>query len=200
MKTTLRSTAVVCVLLAGAGLMSQGRALWHWATREPTGDELLVVSAAIGDFDNARRALADGASLDARSMSGAPPLALAATAGDSRLVSFLLAHGADVNTSFEDGRTALLLATAGPGDPRTIRALLEAGADPDGAQATGGACPPLVCAAMRGRLECIEALLAYGADPNLRGSGPNDWSPLEAAVENGRDDVIPLLRRAGAVR
>jgi len=132
MSASMRWIAAGAVLLGGAGLMWQGRGLWDWATGEPRGDELLIVATAIGDVPRAKRALAQGASLDARSSMGCTPLALAASRGHQELVSLLLREGAQVNV--HGGRSPLEFATALSCDPRIVCQLLRAGADPNGAR------------------------------------------------------------------
>ena len=198
MSASMRWIAAGAVLLGGAGLMWQGRGLWDWATGAPTGDQLLIVATAMGDVPRARRAIGEGASLDVRCSTGCTPLALAAGRGDRRLVSYLLAEGADVNACFEDpAMTPLLVATVATCDAATIRMLLEAGADPNGSDCAKYR--PLVSAASKGCADAVEVLLNFGADPNLCGTGPNNFTPLQAAAASGNDDVVALLRRCGAV-
>lgn len=200
MNGLLRWIATVAVLIGGAALMIEGRGLWDWAAGEESGDELLVVAAAAGDLERARRAVADGASVEVYSSTGCTPLAFAASDGDEQLVSFLLSSGASVHTPLQCGRSALEFATVQGCHAGTVRQLLDAGADPDGIMRRSGWRPPIVNAASNGSAEVVELLLSYGAHINPQLHGRSELSPLQAALDARQDDVAALLRRHGAVR
>ena len=200
MNAVVRWTATAVLLIGGAGLMIEGRGLWDWAAGEASGDELLLVASAAGDMDRAKRAIADGASLEVYSNTGCTPLAFAAGNGDERLVSFLLSHGASVHTPLECGRSALEFATLQGCHAATVRQLLDAGADPDGTNRPIGWNPPLVNAASNGKLDAVRVLLTYGADANPHLRGRCETSPLQAALDTDSADLAALLRRYGAVR
>ncbi|MGE7139443.1 ankyrin repeat domain-containing protein [Luteibacter sp. NPDC031894] len=74
-------------------------------------------------------------------------------------------------------------------DERLTLAMLEAGADPFGADARGRT--PVHMAAATGRVALLAALLARGMDPNVRDAGGR--TPLHAALEQGGDS-LPLVR------
>ena len=81
---------------------------------------------------------------------------------------------------------------AARGDLATMKALLDAGADPN---AGGHFVPsPLALAARAGRVDAMELLLARGADPH-RGSGVNGWTPLLHALHKNQ---IPAALRLAA--
>ncbi|NII56012.1 ankyrin repeat domain-containing protein [Luteibacter sp. SG786] len=75
-------------------------------------------------------------------------------------------------------------------DERLTLAMLEAGADPFGADARGRT--PLHMAAATGRAGLLAALLARGLDPNVRDASGR--TPLHAALEQGGDS-LPLVRQ-----
>ncbi|MCQ4213818.1 ankyrin repeat domain-containing protein [Streptomyces longispororuber] len=54
----------------------------------------------------------------------------------------------------------------------------------------------LMLAAYHGRTGTVRALLGLGADPDLRNA--RDQTPLAGALFKGADDVVAVLRRAGA--
>ncbi|HEY4293875.1 ankyrin repeat domain-containing protein [Luteibacter sp.] len=74
-------------------------------------------------------------------------------------------------------------------DERLTLAMLEAGADPFGADARGRT--PVHVAAATGRVALLGALLERGMDPNVRDAGGR--TPLHAALEQA-DDSLPLVR------
>lgn len=74
-------------------------------------------------------------------------------------------------------------------DERLTLAMLDAGADPFGADARGRT--PVHMAAATGSVRLLGALLARGLDPNVRDAGGR--TPLHAALEHG-GDALPLVR------
>jgi ankyrin repeat protein len=74
-------------------------------------------------------------------------------------------------------------------DERLTLAMLDAGADPFGADARGRT--PLHMAAATGRTALLGALLARGMNPNVRDAGGR--TPLHAALEQGGES-LPLVR------
>ncbi|KMS88032.1 MULTISPECIES: ankyrin repeat domain-containing protein [Streptomyces] len=54
----------------------------------------------------------------------------------------------------------------------------------------------LMLAAYHGHAATVQALIALGADPDLRNA--RDQSPLAGALFKGADDVVVVLRQAGA--
>lgn len=83
--------------------------------------------------------LGKGAEVDARDKKGFTSLLWAANRGAVKLMRLLLEHGADVNArtspKADDGRTALMMAQ----NIATVRALLDAGADPTAVDGNGQA-------------------------------------------------------------
>lgn len=86
-----------------------------------------------------------------------------------------------------------------------IRALLEAGADPNPADHAGF--PPLIAALSCSRpqrgspgrtdvLEILRLLIEFKSDPNQRGI--NDYTPLHMAVSERNPGAVDLLLQAGA--
>ncbi|UPG90597.1 ankyrin repeat domain-containing protein [Luteibacter aegosomaticola] len=74
-------------------------------------------------------------------------------------------------------------------EERLTLAMLDAGADPFGADARGRT--PVHMAAATGAIRLLTALLARGLDPNVRDAGGR--TPLHAALEHG-GDALPLVR------
>ncbi len=80
---------------------------------------------------------------------------------DDKLLTLLLDHGADPNTTDRTG-CSLLMCTQREGKSSCTRALLNHGANPNLANADGDT--PLMWAVCRGEADSIALLLAHGAD------------------------------------
>jgi ankyrin repeat protein len=121
-------------------------------------------------------------------------LYLAGFAHDRReLLPLLLAH---VRSPAKLGHA--FAAPISNNDARSVRLLLEAGADPSRYRDDDGKPVPAVWAATEAgcSIELIELLLEHGADPNL--AGPDGRTPYRLATTAGRTDLVELLHRHGA--
>ncbi len=144
----------------------------------------------------------------------------AASDGDEREVSSLIAAGTNINAREEEGETPLMYAAArgrtemvlfllergadinavsnngetalvrAAGETATVRALLEKGADVELAA-------PLVRASYAGYLDTVKVLLEKGANPNAELLG-GDTALAAAAIQSGSKDVVEELIAAGA--
>ncbi len=133
------------------------------------GDTPLTEAAAAGDRAAVVRLLADGADPDQLDGSGRSALARAVRAGHFQLVGILVAEGADPNLrGAARGWTPLLHAVHVKGMD-AVRALLNAGADPNVASESGRT--PLMMAAGYGFPRITRLLLERGANP--RATGPS---------------------------
>ncbi|MEW1611877.1 MULTISPECIES: ankyrin repeat domain-containing protein [unclassified Streptomyces] len=119
---------------------------------------------------------------------------------DENAVLRALRAGARVESSDEEGTTALYLAAV-QDRPGAVRLLLAAGADPDRASGAGAGDLPLCGAACGGHTEVVEALLSAGARPDLReefGFTALRWAvglghapTVEALLAGGADPLLP---------
>ena len=120
-------------------------------------------------------------------------LIAAAQRADGDAVRTLLADGADVNTRYGDGTTALHWA-AHRDDPKLVTVLLDAGAAVNAADDHD--VTPLSLACLNGSVAVVRTLLDAGADANAaRTSGE---TTLMTAARVGSVDVVRLLLAAGA--
>ena len=93
-----------------------------------------------------------------------------------------------------DSRAKVLWIALRDGDIAKVKALLEAGADPDKADDNGYI--PLPWAARWGNIEVVKALLEGGADPDKADIGGN--TPLYRAAWRGNIAVVKVLLEKGA--
>jgi len=129
---------------------------------------------------------------DFKSPEAAKVLARASEAGNSALVSDLLAEGVGLSGASETGNSALAAALAG--DRTTVRMLIKAGAGKDDKQMKTEA---LAAAAEAGDLELVRLLLDYGADP--KGQVRQEYrsnTVLMSAVGSGVPEIVETILAA----
>jgi len=158
-------------------------------------DAQLLDAAVNGDITLARKALYQGAKVNAKDEDGGTALMKSAGFGHTAIVEVLLTKGADVNAKDKDGYTALMSAAAQSGDAASVEVLLTKGADVNTKNQHGFTA--LMKATERGYTAVVEVLLAKGADVNAKHK--RGWTALSIAKENGYTDIVQLLKQAGAV-
>jgi ankyrin repeat protein len=127
----------------------------------------------------------------------ADAFAAAVRNGDAAAVKALLDQGVDVNTKFRYNATALSFA-ADRGHVEVVKLLLDRGADVNAADTFYNATPlTWAVGPAMGRkpqhVEVVRLLLAKGGTPADRLS-----DALEAATRTNQDEVVALLKAAGA--
>jgi ankyrin repeat protein len=121
-------------------------------------------------------------------------LMVVAQIGKVDAVKRLLAEGANIETTDQQGRTVLHVATAF-GQTDVVRMLLTAGAHVNAG--SGKRTTPLHIAAASGKTDIVKALLAAGARVDVADRDGNE--PLHLAVANPTNEhIVKDLLRAGA--
>ena len=148
------------------------------------------------DLEQLKKAINEGADINAARDDGATPLYVAAKNGHSEVVQHLLAKGGiDVNEADNDGVTPLY-AAAQEGHSEVVKHLL-AKEDIDVNKADNDGDTPLYIAAQNGHLDVVKYLLAK-EDIDVNKADYELATPLYAAAYNGHLNVIERLVENGA--
>lgn len=175
--------------------------------RDTRGNTALHWAALAGDATTVDQLLAAGIDPRATNHSGATPLHYG-TAND-RIVRALLKAGADPLAKSLNGATPLQTAAAKPQGYRSVRRLLDAGADPNTPRSlfpagvnvpisdpAFGEIRPLALAIYYGDPRSAKLLLERGASPK----GTKGMTPVATAAFTGRGDwVRELVQHGGEV-
>ena len=163
----------------------------------------LVGCAATGDLNRAQTLVGSGTDVNARTDRGMTALMMAALNGHAPMVTFLLDRGADPNLQDLNGDSALTLA-ATKGYTDVAEVLVARGAAVDSRSVRGFT--PLMWAAAYGHTPMAKLLISKGADVNA--TIQTGWTceledckfktALQAAQMNGHQDIVKLLKQAGA--
>jgi len=157
-----------------------------------TPNEELIKSAMNNDVGGVKRAVKNGADINAR-VRDLTSLMIAAGRGYKEVVASLLEANADVNVKGEHGKTALSIALRRHHLP-TAKLLLEKGCDINGKDDKG--VTPLMWAVYEGKMETVKFILENKADPNAANS--KEKTALGYAKERNLKDIEKVLREAGA--
>ncbi|KAJ7079508.1 ankyrin repeat-containing domain protein [Mycena crocata] len=189
------STNIVCFLLENGANVN--------GTPEDSGCPLYV-AVVNGYTDIVRILLQNGADVDT---TGA--LQAACYRGREEIVQILLERGANVNAhgryfdqTFSVSRQGGVLHSAvwsrskrnRPSAVKTVRLLLEMGAEVDGHPEDDGG--PLHAACLCGYTNIVQIFLEHGA--NVDATGTRYGTPLQAASVEGRTEVVKILLENGA--
>jgi uncharacterized protein len=121
---------------------------------------------------------------------GFTPVALAAFFGQPAAANALIAAGADVNAAAKNGlKVAALHAAVAGGKLDIVKAVLEAGGDPNAPQQAGFR--PMHEAGTKANRALAELLLKHGADPSL--TSDNGKSAIDLARDRGHAEFADWL-------
>ncbi|HLK58421.1 MAG TPA: ankyrin repeat domain-containing protein [Chthonomonadaceae bacterium] len=165
------------------------------------GQTLLMLAVQSQDVGSAKLLIDRGINVNAQARHGDTALMMAAEQGNAALVKLLLDKGADVNAHDQLWGTALIDA-ASEGHTDCVKLLLDRGADINADSPPPGQGTALMHAVIKGHLQVVKLLLARGANPNTSilpiVAHATRTSPLSYARDSGREDIVTVLKKAGA--
>jgi ankyrin repeat protein len=158
-------------------------------------DEQLRKAVVVGDVEDVRAALENGADPNYVRGDEPSPLSMAVSSKDVAILQLLLQHGGNPNHFNSYGMPLLITATRGDGSEK-IKLLLRYGANIE-IMDKSKRHTPLTAAATFGTPATIKTLLENGADPN---HVPSESSALFMLSINKQCDMscVELLLRYGA--
>lgn len=154
---------------------------------KPDKDYLLFHSISNYDFEMFKRALSNGANINAHNLHKDTSLHLLATKGFTKWCRFAIENGADINCQNSSLRTPLINAAL-TRHPDVVKLLIEHKADvdiSDNYQETA------FSLSVYESLKIAELLLDYGANINYRNS--DGKTPLMDAVDRERHEIVDFL-------
>ena len=148
-------------------------------------------ASALGRADRIKQLLRDQPPLaSAYSPDGFPAVGLAAFFGHLDAVRTLIAAGANIHAAARNAlKVQAIHAAVASKNLEIVRAVLEAGADPNAAQQQGFR--PIHEAGNHGNRDLAELLLRYGADPSLKND--EGKTAISIAREKGHADFADWL-------
>jgi len=149
----------------------------------------LIKACKENNLDGVKRALDDGADIEAKDNNGWTALILASNEGNKEIVELLLDRGADVETTIKDSLVTALIIAIDRGHKEIKKLLLENGADIEAKKNNGWTA--LISASIQGDKEIVELLLENGAD--IEAKKNNGWTALISASIQGHKEIVELL-------
>ena len=148
-------------------------------------------ASALGRVDRIKQLLRDEPALaSAYSPDGFPAVGLAAFFGQLEAVRTLIAAGANIHAAATNSfKVQAIHAAVASRNLEIVRAVLEAGADPNAAQQQGFR--PIHEAGNHGNRDLAELLMRYGADPSLKND--DGQTAISIAREKGHAEFADWL-------
>jgi ankyrin repeat protein len=165
----------------------------RWLLEKDPAARSLHAMALIGNVEEVRRLVNDGANINSKDSTDATPLHKAVISGNENLIAYLLEKGAKVNAKDNVGFTPLHLAAL-EGQAAAVTLLLNKGAESNPVDQMGAT--PLLWATSSGAKDITEQLITKGATVNTKDA--DGTTPLIWAVSIGNLDLVRILVRHGA--
>jgi ankyrin repeat protein len=170
--------------------------------RDPEGNTPLILASLYASPECLELLIEKGADVNAANKAGATPLIRAAT--DYEETRLLVDAGANIQVRTALGNTPLILAARRAGNSRTVKLLLEGGAD--ATERNNAGVSPILSGAASGDLKTVQLLLDAGAKaddfPNAKGLRAIAFAglrtPLMWAAYCNQVQMIHLLLERGA--
>ena len=113
-----------------------------------------------------------------------------------QLMDELLSKGADINSSFLDGKYTALSSAASTGDLKLVKYLIKKGADIKGNELFPNS--PIFLAISGNHIDIVSLLFDEGVDPNYAWPGKDEGTLLISAIQLGYLGIVKLIVERGA--
>jgi ankyrin repeat protein len=143
-------------------------------------------ASLMGNIEEVECLLNAGESIDIQDSQGYTPLHMAISAGDEKMIKFLLLKGVQITNELY--KNVLHIATS-VGDEKIIKFLISKGSDINSQDSIGAT--PLCWAAMDGNKKIIKLLLSNGASLNIKDY--QDRSPSDWAILGNQNQVVDMF-------
>ena len=163
------------------------------AKASDTGETALLNAVSTKRIELARILLAAGADLTIKNRFDFNALNVAVAANNQEMAALLLDHGANVETDTST-LTPLMFAASG-GNVDMIRFLVKRGAKVNRGVKEGKQ-TALLSAIYGGHADAVQALVELKADVNAKTKDGD--TPLKLAMKGDQDDIVKILKAAGA--
>ena len=163
------------------------------ALADATGSIDIFEAAALGRADRIKQLLRENPALaSSYSPDGFPAVGLASFFGHLDATRTLIAAGANIHAAATNSlKVQAIHAAVASRNIEIVRAVLEAGADPNAAQQQGFR--PIHEAGNNGNRELAELLMRYGADPSLKND--EGKTAISLAREKGHAEFASWLEK-----
>lgn len=167
--------------------------------RDSYGRTPLMVAVYARQYESAAALMAAGADVDALERDRYDVVTIASVANDPKMLKLVLAGGAKPGQTTSPYDGTALIAAAHLGHVEVVSTLIAAGAPLDHVNNLNWTA--LIESIVLGdggpdHIACLKALIDAGADVNI--ADGNGVSPLRLAERHGYDEMVRLLKAAGA--
>lgn len=182
-----------------AAIRQAGKDTSRLNARDGYGRTPLMVAAYAKRIDAATALIVAGADLDALDRDRYDVVTIASVANDVKMLKLVLASGAKAGQTTSPYDGTALIAAAHLGHVEVVKTLIAAGAPLDHVNNLNWTA--LIESIVLGdggpnHVACLTALIEAGADVNI--ADDNGVSPLQLAQRHGYDEMVRLLKAAGA--